>query len=408
MMRWAIALILVTATLAGCAKPHPFEWPEPMPGGCDGAVGGGLRCELLITGLTNPVQALGRDGILYVVEQHGQVLALRDGVPDHVFLDISDRISTCHFEQGLLGLAFDPAYPVWPAVYATYTAKQSCSSNEKWKKGDLVVARFVVRDGIADADSEERLLVVPEPYRNHNGGHLLFGPDGMLYLGVGDGGDHGDPLDTGRSPRDLLGSILRIDVSGSTGYTVPADNPFVGNRAGADEVWLYGLRNPWRFAFDARGELWIADVGQDCFEEINRVPAGTGGLDLGWSDREGDRNYALAPSAQRGDCTRDASVASGLAAGTLDPVFVYAHGANGCSITGGPYLEGEPAGLRGYLFSDFCTGIVWILEETEGGYAAREVLRSNSQITSFGSDDDGGLYLLHWGGDVYRLVPDAA
>ncbi len=392
----ALAILLIM--LAGCTS-STIDWPEKTDAACSGAEPGLLTCTVVATGFTStPVQAIGAGDAVYVAVQEGLVYTLHDGVvSQEFFLDIRDRVSTCHFEQGLLGLAFPPGFDGDGDVFVSYTAKQSCESDDLWKKGDLILSRFRAVDGRVNAASEEIHLTIPEPYRNHNGGHLAFGPDGMLYLGVGDGGDADDPMETGRDPSDLLGSILRIDVlSGPSGYWIPHDNPWGHDNRSDDhapEVYVYGLRNPWRFSFHG-DELWIADVGQDCFEEINVVTGG--GHDLGWSDFEGRHRF---------DADADCPVvpASDLD-GTVAPVYQYGRD-QGCSITGGMHSPASWGGLGDmYLFGDFCNGTIWGLRATESGYEAEVLLQSGLQITAFGQAGDT-IYVLHWGGSLQTIAP---
>lgn len=329
---------------------------------------------------------------LFLALQQGLVVVFSadgDAEPT-VFLDISDRVNAAGNEEGLLGLAFDPEYAASGRFYVSYTA----SAPER-----SVVSRFAVRDddsGRADPTSEEVVLEVLQPFPNHNGGNIVFGPDGFLYVGLGDGGAGGDPLGNGQDPGTLLGAILRIDPSAAEGdhaYAVPPGNPFVGDPDARDEVWAYGLRNPWRFSFDrATGDLWAGDVGQDAFEEIDLiVPGGN----YGWNAAEGFHCYP--PS--RSTCDRS---------GMLSPVMEYPIEQGACAVTGGYVYRGDrlPTLTGAYVYADYCSGRLWALR-----YDGREVVEhalladTSLQIPSFGEGPDGELYILSFDGRVYRLTP---
>ena len=294
-------------------------------------------------------------------------------------------------EQGLLGLAFDPAYASNGRFIVHYTDLN----------GNTTVSGFRVagdNPDRADPASEVILLTAEQPFDNHNGGQIVFGPDGMLYIGLGDGGSGGDPGGRGQGLTDLLGDILRIDVSGGTGYTVPPDNPFVGRTDARPELWSVGLRNPWRFSFDAAtGDLYIADVGQNAFEEVDVVTAAQGagrGANFGWNITEGRHCYA--------------SASCDPAQFTL-PVLEYSH-AEGCSITGGFVYRGAaiPALQGHYFYSDFCSGWVRSFRLQDGEAVEPQqwpTLAPGSGVLSFGQDAAGELYVMSTGGRVLRIVP---
>jgi glucose/arabinose dehydrogenase len=349
-------------------NPDAFEWHQ---------VANGLENPI---GLANAGDGSGR---LFILEQAGRIRILHNGslLPEP-FLDVSDRISCCG-ERGLLGLAFHPRYAENGYFYVNYTDTN----------GNTVIARFQAanpQDGRADPSSEMAMLNIEQPYRNHNGGAVVFGPDGYLYLGLGDGGSAGDPLNAGQSTNTLLGKVLRIDVDAAQPYAAPPDNPF-SSGGGLAEIWAYGLRNPWRISFDRlTGDLYIADVGQNSLEEINFLPAGSpGGANFGWNFREGSQPYQGNPPA-------------GLA--MLDPVADYNH-TKGCSVTGGYVYRGAnlPQWQGIYLYGDYCTGLVWGLLNTPQGWRHAELYQTNFNITSFGEDEAGEVYLVDYGGGIYRL-----
>jgi glucose/arabinose dehydrogenase len=293
-------------------------------------------------------------------------------------------------EQGLLGLAFHPGYAQSGLFFVNYTDRA----------GDTVVSRFSLGADPARADpaSEVVLLALEQPAANHNGGHLAFGPDGYVYIGTGDGGASGDRFGNGQNGATLLGAMLRLDVDGGEPYAVPPGNPFLDDPGVRDEIWAIGLRNPWRYSFDRlTGELYIADVGQNQYEEVNVQPAGSpGGENYGWPIMEASHCF---PESQT--CSQE---------GLILPVVEYDHG-QGCSVTGGYVYRGETfPSLRGiYLFGDYCSGRIWGLARSAGGtWQAAELAQTDLRISSFGEDEAGELYVLDMGnGVLYRIGASA-
>lgn len=342
-------------------------------------------------------------GRLFVVEQRGVVHVLASTAPrtDHgVFLDITARVSRARREEGLLGLAFDPGFASNGYFYVYYSAASPRRSVlSRFSVSGVADAADAAGSGdpdAADATSELVLLEVPQPFSNHNGGMISFGPDGFLYVGLGDGGSGGDPRGNGQDLGTLLGSILRIDVQGASAgapYRVPPDNPFVGVAGAREEIWAYGLRNPWRFSFDpATGDLWAADVGQADREEVDLVLPGR---NYGWNTMEGTNCFLTA------DCDRS---------GLEPPVVEYGHGL-GCSVTGGYVYRGAavPALSGVYVYADFCTGRIWGFRHTDLGVSGPvQLLQAPFQVSSFGTDSRGELYVLGFDGGVYRFVGEAA
>ncbi len=327
----------------------------------------------------------GTDERLYVVAKAGRVLVIENGaVREQPFLDITDRVGSSGSEQGLLSIAFSPEYATNRYFYVNYTDKN----------GDTVVSRFTAAADLSQADpqSESKILGIDQPYPNHNGGQLQFGPDGMLYIGMGDGGSAGDPQNHAQDTQSLLGKLLRIDVSAADKpYQVPADNPQLSN-ATASEVWAYGLRNPWRFSFDKQtNDLYIADVGQNVYEEIDFQPAGSsGGQNYGWNLYEGFEPY-------KGNAD-----SSGLTA----PIFAYSHDL-GCSVTGGYVYRGQqvPALNGAYLYSDYCTGHIWALQrDASNKWVNTLLLDSGLNVSSFGQDAHGELYVIALNGGIYQIA----
>ena len=348
------------------------------------------RLEPVADGFERPVVIThAHDARLFVVEQGGVVQLVKDGAVQRApFLDITDRVRAGG-ERGLLGLAFPTDHAATGRFYAYYTDRD----------GNSVLSRFSLagEPDRADPGSEEVLLRVEQPYSNHNGGQLAFGPDGYLYLGLGDGGSGGDPLGAGQRLDTLLGKLLRLDVAVDDGYAIPADNPFAATDGARPEIWAYGLRNPWRFSFDREtGDLYIADVGQNAYEEINLQPAGSqGGENYGWNTMEAEHCFEPAR-----DC--DTS-------GLVLPIFSYPHGPQwGSSITGGYRYRGENVrALQGaYVFGDFSSGRVWALREDGGTWTAEPLFEDGFPLSTFGEDAAGELYLADYArGIVYRVGP---
>ncbi len=352
-----------------------------------------------ITGLEQPVfvtHAGDGSNRLFVVERRGLIWVYADGQTGATpFLDIRDRVTDAGQEQGLLGLAFDPAFGESGAFWVNYTAG----------RGDTTLSRFTISADDAsqsDPDSEQVLLTIDQPAGNHNGGMVAFGPDGMLYMGTGDGGAANDRYANGQNPATLLGKMLRLDVTSLPGsYAIPDDNPWIATPWNGqdvrDEVWAVGLRNPWRYSFDRlTGDLWIGDVGQNIFEEIHFVAANSpGGLNFGW------------PIMEATHCFPDSALCDPT--GLEIPVTDYQHGADGCSVTGGYVYRGQQVPILGgvYFYSDYCSGNIWAIYPAAsaiGGWQNSLLAKSQGTISSFGEDEAGELYVTDLvKGIVYRL-----
>jgi len=378
----------------------------------------------VVAGLEAPVHLThSEDGSrrLFIIEQRGRILILENGVIVATFLDISDRVrspfSAGGSEEGLLSVAFPPGFASGKDYFYIYYTNLD---------GDNQVSRFHLAStpDAADPRSEQRILLLSHPrYQNHNGGQISFGPDGYLYIGTGDGGGGGDPDGNAQDPATLLGKILRIDVEfsqtltafgnsmiylplimnnyhampGDQPYAIPADNPFVGVPGYRQEIWALGLRNPWRFSFDRlNGDLFIGDVGQNSWEELDFQPANSqGGENYGWNIMEGFECYG------GGNCDK-----TGL---TL-PVFVYQTDVAGCAVTGGYVYRGHTyPGMQGiYFLGDYCSGKLWGLQPDGNSWLAREFLDTSYNFSSFGEDEAGELYLLdRGGGAIYQIVESA-
>ena len=337
-------------------------------------------------GFNQPVfmlQPPDSERVWFVLEKGGKVLRLRaDGSERRVVVNLVKRVESAPMEAGLLGMAFHPEFAENGQVFLSYTrAGEPLTS---------VLARYRSRDGGQSIEpaSEEVLLEVEQPYRNHNGGHIAFGPDGYLYFGLGDGGAAGDPKGNGQNRNTLLGAILRLDVNGTSPYAIPKDNPFVDDD-GRPELFAWGLRNPWRWSFDRQsGDLWVGDVGQNEWEEVNLVKSGD---NLGWNIWEGKHCY------RRSECSSE---------GMVMPRAEYSH-RQGCSVTGGYVYRGKAlSALRGnYIYGDYCSGRVWSLDTDNPGAHPEEILYSSRRIASFAEDHQGELYLLDFaGGRIFQLV----
>lgn len=343
---------------------------------------------IITRGLTSPLfltHAGDGSGYLFIVEQAGTIRVVVQGVlQDKPFLDITERVLSGG-ERGLLGLAFHPDYRRNGRFFVSYTKQQD---------GATVVAEYHREGTMLQASRAERIIMtVPQPFANHNGGMVAFGTDGFLYIGRGDGGSRGDPHNRAQNTEDLLGKILRIDVDRGQPYAIPADNPFARS-GGRREIFAYGLRNPWRFSFDRETKvLWLADVGQHKWEEIDLV---TNGGNYGWRLMEGFHCYDPAENCPTRGLTR--------------PVFEYGHEKGRCSITGGYVYRGKMIpSLRGtYIFGDYCSGELFGIK-TEGVPSLRsepELLRkTGTRISSFGEDEIGELYVVDYGGAVFRISP---
>ncbi len=363
-----LLLVISAVSLAIAADPIELE-----------RLDGSYSLPLLVT------HAGDASGRLFVVEQRGRILIIDRGrLLQTPFLDLTGRVGSGN-EQGLLGLAFHPDFEANGLFFVNYTDN----------RGDTMVSRFAASadPNRADDSSEVEVLSYDQPFSNHNGGHLAFGPDGYLYISSGDGGSGGDPRNNAQDLDSLLGKILRIDVDGLP-LAIPPDNPFVGDSSARDEIWAFGLRNPWRFSFDSRtGDLYIGDVGQNRVEEIDFQPGSSpGGENYGWRRKEG--NSCFNPSS---GCDRP---------GLVDPILTYSH-SQGCSVTGGYVYRGRSAAaLKGlYLFGDFCSGTIWAAEaRADGLWQSTRLLDSGLSISSFGEDEAGEVYVVDRGGRVFRLT----
>lgn len=358
-----------------------------------------LTLQLVASDFSRPVAVRhAGDGStrLFVIEQDGRVMIVDGGVVEPVpFLDITTEVDSTGNEQGLLGLAFHPQYQSNGHFYVDYTRDPGPGLDR------TRISRFSVSaddPNVADPSSELVVLEVEQDFSNHNGGDIHFGPDGYLYIAMGDGGSGGDPNNRAQDLASLLGKVLRIDIDaeGLGNYGIPPDNPFIGDATAADEIWAYGLRNPWRFSFDRfNGDLFIGDVGQNAWEEIDhQASSSTGGENYGWSCMEGYEVQNYNPCDE-----------SPLTA----PILAYGHGPE-CSVTGGYRYRGGIGGFQGtYVYADYCSGRIWFASPSgEGGWSATEWADTAMNVSSFGEGEDGTLFVVDLGGSVYRFASPGA
>lgn len=345
--------------------------------------------KLLHDGFTQPVLLThANDSRIFVIEKTGKVFNL-NGKQKHLYLDVSSLITTDGSEQGLLSIAFHPKFSENGYLFLFYTAIN----------GDNTLARLTV-DPVSNKQAElknlEVLIAQKDPASNHNGGMLAFGKDSYLYLGIGDGGRGGDPWNNAQNLETFLGKMLRIDVNQAKGYSIPKDNPFVGKQKILTEIWSYGLRNPWRHSFDrVTGDMWIADVGQNKWEEINWQAANSkGGENYAWRLMEGKHCFLPKKDCQNAKYGK-----------LVKPVAEYEH-KQGCSVTGGYVYRGQEINeIQGkYIFGDFCTGTIWVIDK-EKNFAMQELMKTELNISSFGEDATGELYVIDYRGKVFKFVP---
>ena len=377
-------------------SPSPAASPALASPTSETVKSGSFKLTRVAGGLKSPVDVTNAgdgSGRLFIVEQAGRVLVMKGGaVLSTPFLDIRSLVASGG-ERGLLSVAFHPDFATNGVFIVDYTRSTG-------HVGDTVIARYKAVPGadVADATSGETLLTITQPQSNHNGGLVSFGPDGYLYIGMGDGGNAGDvgaghaPQGNGQSLSTLLGKLLRIDVPATGPYMVPAGNPNLGSGA-RREIWAYGLRNPWRFSFDrATHDLYVGDVGQNAWEEVDFRPASTrGGENYGWPVFEGTHAYRSGVSL----------------AGDVKPVAEYSHAGGSCSVTGGHVYRGQkiPSMFGFYVFGDYCSGVLRSLVLFGGRWTMATMTKTSFLVSSFGEDESGELYLVDLAGAIYRFDP---
>jgi glucose/arabinose dehydrogenase len=398
-------ILLVTLMLgAGVIAVFAASRTDDLDAPDQGAGIASIRVELeeVLAGFTQPIHVTNAgDGSdrLFVVERQGRILVAVDGeVQPEPFLDIQEHVGDWFVEQGLFSIAFHPEFTENGFFYVFYTA--TADEDDESRAGDNTIARFEVspdNPNQANHDSMTILLAIPDREVNHNGGQLAFGPDGYLYAGTGDEGGQGARWNNSQDPQTYFGKILRIDVDGGDPYAIPEDNPFVSDDEYLPEIWIKGLRNPWRFSFDRQtGNMYIGDVGEHMYEEINLVPAGESGLNFGWPIMEGN---ACFPHDEPCDDT-----------GLTPPIIDYPHTdgdtVNGCSVTAGFIYRGQDAPFMDgiYVFGDWCSGRVWAATETDGEWSKEQIGQFPISISSLGQDEKGELYLTDMiNGKIQRM-----
>ena len=373
-----MGFVLISVVVLGMFLLSPAQAQQDVPT---------ATLELMLEGPNRPVEMVqAPDGRFFYAQQNGRIYVIEDWtLAEQPVLNISSRTPVTAIERGLLGMTLDPNFAVNQYIYVIYTMEDT--------GGNAIVSRFqLMDDHDATIESELVLLDIPQPYADHNGGQLVFGPDGYLYVGVGDGGGPPEAGVTAQDRSNLLGSILRIDVHNDTDepYGIPADNPFISNRRGLPEIWLYGFRNPWRFSFDSvSGDLYIADVGHTLYEEINLFRAGsTPGLNYGWNYYEGPErmgNVVLASHEQA--------------------IYSYPH-RGGCAAIGGFVYRGEqiPALDGYYLYTDYCNRDIWWLRQIDGVWETEVLIEHDLQFVTFVQDNEGELYVVSEFGEIFKLV----
>jgi Glucose/sorbosone dehydrogenases len=378
-MRFGVLMLLAAACSDSRARPFtPRQASAP-------ATAGTIRLQLVGDHFKSPVYLASpsNDARLFVVEQAGRIRILKNGVTlPAPFLDISDRVKSGG-EQGLFSVAFHPNYARNGFFFVDYTDRRGNTHIERYK--------VTSNPDVADPSSAKLLLEIDQPFSNHNGGLVMFGPDRMLYVGMGDGGSGGDPHRNGQNRNTLLAKILRIDVDGDP-YRIPSNNPYASGSQGKPEVWAIGMRNPWRFAFDS-GLLYIADVGQNEYEEVDVESASAAGLNYGWNIMEADHCYG------RGDCSHD---------GLVLPKVTYDHSGGACSITGGFVYRGSriPSIVGDYFYSDYCAGWLRSFKFVNGSVTDQRTWKMDDigHVVSFGEDSLHELYVISESGRIYRFV----
>ena len=385
----ALAVLMLSSLCTGCLggdSDDEFEWPDPISDGCE--MNYDLECSTLLQlgetahhSLINPL-----DGKMWIVFLGGAIKSW-DGENLEDVADLSGLVSRCHMEQGLLGLSLDSNFVETKVVLLSYVEDGACEGENQ---SDLVLASSKIgEDGRIEMDSVTVLKRVEQPYRNHNGGFLLHVGNGSYLWGIGDGGSANDPHSNGQDSSSALGTIQLFEFRNNEIKSI------LDNSTGDPFVLHYGLRNPWRFDIGVNGDLWIADVGQNCWEEINLVTLDMRS-NLGWGDREGFQEFYEGVS-----CTDEIQESD---QGLTDPVLTYPHENGNCSVTGGYWMDWGPEVLRnGYLYADFCTGSIWILEEFEGEWTESYVGNSGGMIVGFGEGLNGEVIVFHWTGDIVKI-----
>ena len=398
-----LSFLLLTTCLSGCTseeddteeKPPKFSWPEQVEAGCDASASNVLKCtpyydvenesEHAVLTLRHPIS-----DSLWVVSLDGHILILENG-DDYPKLvgkagDLSSIVSRCHYEQGLLGMAFDQDFINTSMILLVYNEDKTCESK---KDSNIILAHAKVENNLINLDTVETLVEVNKSNRNHNGGHILPIGNHQYLWSIGDGGGSFDPNGNGQNKSNILGTIQLINYR--DGELLSVDNDSSNNT----QTLHHGLRNSWRFDVDPSGNLWIADVGQNCFEEINMVPVFQSS-NFGWSEREGFHELD-----REGGC--DSEIAEENPEFT-DPIIEYSHEEGDCSVTGGYWMDWGPDSLRdGYLYGDFCTGNIWLIQNSDEEWVSQHIVQLETMIVGFGRGINDELLIFSWAGTIYQL-----
>tara|TARA_B100000959_G_C14964493_1_gene617163 strand:- start:719 stop:1918 length:1200 start_codon:yes stop_codon:yes gene_type:complete len=398
MKTWAIiSLLVVTSSFAGCfGEEDGYVWPEREIWGCSIQESYNLSCNEYFDGLSSPISSIKHPagGEIWIVELSGKISSW-DGSEIAEIGDLGSEISTCHYEQGLLGLAFDEDFANSRKILLSYVENGDCDGPNE---SNLILASGIIGDdGKLSLASIEVIMTIEQPHRNHNGGHILYIGESQFLWGLGDGGGGLDPGENGQDPGTRLGSILLFS------FIDGVISPVIEDSFGDPYVLHHGLRNPWRFDVDNQNRLWIADVGQNCWEEVNLV-AIEESSNFGWSDREGmHRFHENGYTNEDGTCNVDEDEPP-VPEEITDPVVVYSHEGGNCSITGGFWMDWGPDDLRGgYLYGDFCSGSMWILKEENDSWSEEYIGSSGGMIVGFGKGLEGELLAFHWTGEIVHI-----
>lgn len=389
-----LVFLLLSASLAGCLgedqeEAPRFTWPEQLNISCDVSENEDLGCDIYLDGFETPVVTVKHPILdeIWIVDLQGTITSW-DGNQIRQVANLSTVISTCHYEQGLLGMTFDEDFANTGVVLLSYVENIVSDCDEPATPATL--AEAVVVDGVIDPASVRVLIQVEKSNRNHNGGHVIGIGNHHYLWSIGDGGGSEDPYGNGQNSSTRLGAILLLEYSNGT------VQPVLNNTSGDDYVLHHGLRNPWRFDVDPENRLWIADVGQYCYEEINVVPL-MNQSNFGWSVREGLHNFD-----SEDDC--DSEPDQPLE-GMVDPVIEYNHANGNCSVTGGQWMDWGPQSLQGgYLYGDFCSGAIWLAKESGSNWVAEDVATIGTQIVGFGQGLNDELLIFSWGGTIYQMT----
>ena len=395
---WMMVLLFIGTCMAGCLREEePSEpqhtWEEPTQGMCESMYAPGFACELLVTGFETPVVSIlspVKDEIWFA-DLSGNITSF-DGNENHHIADLTQVVTRCHYEQGLLGMAFADDFPVTGRILLSYVENGTCDGPPN--ESTLILAQAIVHNSSLDIETLQVLRAIDQPYRNHNGGHILAIGDNRYLWGVGDGGGRNDPYDNAQNRSTPLGAIHIFSLGNSS------INPILENTSGDPYVLHHGLRNPWKFDLAPDGGLWIADVGQFCYEEVNRVEL-MSPANLGWNTREGLHEFIVDTSGD--DCNiEDSEPPEGI----TDPVVEYGHVQGHCSVTGGHWMDWGPDSLRdGYLYGDYCSGAIWLAtSDGEGGWGSTKIMSSNTMIVGFGQGLGDELLIFSWAGEVYSIT----